>query len=346
MRKKRKTVKYTLYLLLCLLSAAALAGCAARQDGPLTRTDFKLDTAVTVSIYDRDADPALLDGCMELIGRYEKLFSRTSPDSELYRLNHGLLPKSGDGYEVSGETAELILLGLSYGELSDGAFDITIGPVSSLWDFRSGEPSFPDPAALSRALELVDWRNVRVKDNHVAFLKEGMELDLGALAKGYIADRLKDYLESAHVHSALITLGGNVLCVGSKPGGDAFRIGIQKPFAARNETAASVPCTDRSVVSSGIYERYFEYEGKRYHHILDPSTGFPYENGLTAVTILSDTSAEGDALSTVCFSLGLQKGLALVNSLENVEAIFITGDGELIYSEKAPAQDQTSRPDA
>ena len=172
-----------------------------------------------------------------------------------------------------------------------------------------------------------------IDPERVDFAKEGMQLDLGAVAKGYIADRIKDYLLEQGVESAIIDLGGNILCVGSRPGGDPFRIGLQRPFASHSETVATVEITDKSVVSSGIYERYFEEDGVLYHHILNPETGYPYDNGLVSVTIISDESVDGDGLSTSCFALGLEKGMELINSLPDVQAVFITEDGELHFSE-------------
>ena len=234
---------------------------------------------------------------------------------------------------MSDPLAELTAAGLYYGDLSDGAFDISIAPVSSLWDFTSGEGTVPDSEAIAEALELVNYRDVTLEGNALHFAKEGMQLDLGAVAKGYIADRIKDYLLEQGVESAIIDLGGNILCVGSRPGGDLFRIGLQRPFASRSETVATVEITDKSVVSSGIYERYFEEDGVLYHHILNPETGYPYDNGLVSVTIISDESVDGDGLSTSCFALGLEKGMELINSLPDVQAVFITEDGELHFSE-------------
>lgn len=160
-----------------------------------------------------------------------------------------------------------------------------------------------------------------------------MGLDLGAIAKGYIADKMKEFLVSKGVKSATINLGGNVLCIGKKTDNTPFRIGIQKPFADRSETIAILDIEDKSVVSSGIYERYFEKDGTFYHHILNPDTGYPYDNHLVSVTIISDQSMDGDGLSTSCFALGLEKGMELINSLPDVHAVFITDDYQLHYSD-------------
>lgn len=302
---------------------------------PISGTAFKLNTVISIRIYD-STDQSLIEEAFALCDKYESLFSRTKESSEIYQLNQGTLPRDEEGFLISPETAELISKGLAYGQLSDGNFDIAIEPVSSLWDFTSGQNVLPNPAAIEAALPLVHYQDVLLTKNHVQFAKEGMGLDPGAIAKGYIADKMKDFLVSRGVKSATINLGGNVLCIGSKPDGTPFRIGIQKPFAQRSETAATVEITDQSVVSSGIYERYFEKDGKLYHHILNPATGYPYETSLVSVTIISDKSVDGDGLSTTCFALGLEKGMELINSLPDVHAVFITEDYQLHYSEDFP----------
>ncbi len=307
-------------------------GKMQKPEEPITATAFKLNTVVKVTIYDSQ-DEKILQDALALCDKYEKIFSRTRTDSEIYLLNEGKLPQEDGYYILSEECAELIGKGLYYSELSGGAFDITIEPLSSLWDFTSGEKQIPDSQTLVEAQKHVGYEKVELKGNKIRFQEDGMRLELGAIAKGYIADKIKEFLISEGVESAVIDLGGNVLCIGARPDGEAFRVGIQKPFADRNETVATAGIRDRSVVSSGIYERYFEKDGKLYHHILNPKSGYPYENGLTAVTILSDESVDGDGLSTVCFALGLEKGLELINSLPDTQAVFITEDGELHYSE-------------
>lgn len=307
-------------------------GKMQKPEEPITATAFKLNTVVKVTIYDSQ-DEKILQDALALCDKYEKIFSRTRTDSEIYLLNDGKLPQEDGYYILSEECAELIGKGLYYSELSGGAFDITIEPLSSLWDFTTGEKQIPDPQTLVEAQKHVGYEKIELKGNKIRFQEDGMGLELGAIAKGYIADKIKEFLISEGIESAVIDLGGNVLCIGTRPDGEAFRVGIQKPFADRNETVATAGIRDRSVVSSGIYERYFEKDGKLYHHILNPKSGYPYENGLTAVTILSDESVDGDGLSTVCFALGLEKGLELINSLPDTQAVFITEDGELHYSE-------------
>lgn len=298
---------------------------------PISATSFKLNTMVKVTIYDSQ-DQELLNQVMEVCDKYENLFSRTKTSSEIYQLNHGTLPQKDGAFLLSPETAELVQEGLRFSQLSNGAFDLSIEPISSLWDFTSEEKVIPDQEELRKALPLVDYKNIELKDNLLTWKHPGMGLDLGAIAKGYIADRMKDFLVSKGVKSAIINLGGNVLCIGESPEGRPFQVGIQKPFSERGESLLSLEITDQSVVSSGIYERYFEKDGVLYHHILNPKTGYPYENDLLSVSIISDRSVDGDGLSTTCFSLGLEKGMELIDSLEDVEAIFITKDETVHYS--------------
>ena len=299
---------------------------------PITATSFKLSTVVKITLYDSQ-DQTILDEAMKLCDTYEQIFSRTLPESELYRLYHGMLPQKNGAYTVSETLAELILEGLAYSRRCEGAFDISIEPISSLWDFTSGKKQVPSVGEIAQAKDLVDYRDVSVNGQQVRFAQEGMRLELGAIAKGYIADRIRELLESKGIKSAIIDLGGNVVCIGGRPDGSPFRVGIQRPFADRNETVAMIEITDQSVVSSGVYERYFEKDGKLYHHILNPKDGYPYENGLLSVTIVSDRSVDGDGLSTSCFALGLEAGMELVESIPDVHAVFITEDGTLHFSE-------------
>lgn len=340
---------------------------ARRENSPLqkdaiTLTDYKLNTYVAVTIYDKNKE-YVLEECMTLCDRYELLFSRTNPNSELYKLNNGLLPCSKDGYyTVSSDLYDVISIGKKYAELSNNAFSIAMEPLTSLWNFTDGSNTIPSDKKINTALSLVNSNAILLRaPNQVAFSKEGtlytldtpvnggMGIDLGAIAKGYIADRIKEYLLSQDVDSALIYLGGNVLCVGSKTNTDdssftfhhnsasgkstPFTVGIEKPFATNSETAATLKVTDTSVVTSGTYQRYFEQDGHLYHHLLDSTTGYPLENGLTAVTIVTNSSTDADALSTTCFSLGLEKGLELLESLDYVDGFFITEDGKYHYTE-------------
>lgn len=357
--KRNRSHSRFFYLILCTVLVCPMllfTGCGNITDAntsttgnqPISISSIKLNTAVQITIYDSQ-DKALLDDCLALCDKYELIFSRTNEKSELYRLNHRKdvsdggfntdgqttpYPVSGtaDTWHISEDLAALLSKGLDITRESDGAFDIAIAPLTSLWDFTAEDPKVPDDAAIQKALPLCSSDGVTIDGQDITLPSDDIQFDVGAIAKGYIADRLKDFLIKKGVKSAIINLGGNVLCIGSKPDGTPFKIGIQKPFADRNETEAVMDITGKSVVSSGIYERCFKQDGKLYHHILNPQTGYPYDNGLISVTIISDQSVDGDALSTTCFALGLEDGLKFAVK-KGVQAVFITEDYELHYTD-------------
>lgn len=301
-----------------------LTGCGKKSE-PLSRTGFYFDTFIMVTLYDHQ-DEALLDECFSLAGTYENMLSKTKENSDVWNINHS----NGTPATVSQDTLALLRASLFYAGLSNGKTDPTIGPVTELWDFSGSSPaSLPDQADLEKALSHVGYEGIIIEGNEVSLADPDAGIDLGFIAKGYIADRIKDYLVSQGVTSATINLGGNVLTIGSRPDGSPFRIGIQKPFSPGGDIALVLPVTDLSVVSSGTYERYFELDNTIYHHILDTKTGYPVQNNLFQVTILSRSSMDGDALSTTCFLLGLEEGMKLIESMGDTEALFFTSDGNI-----------------
>lgn len=322
----------SLALSLLLGGCAQTPAGAASLDDKLSDTGFFLDTVVTVTLYQKDARQ-LIDECFTLMNDYENMLSRTREGSDIWNINHS----GGEPVTVSEETAGLIEKALYYAELSGGTFDPTIAPVVSLWDFQGeGEHTLPDEDALAEALTHVGYENVELDGTTVTLTDPNAAIDLGGIAKGYIADCLKDYLVSQGVECGLIDLGGNILTVGRRPDGKEFTIGIRRPFSSATDLIGTVTVDGKSVVTSGTYERYFELDGVLYHHILDPEDGYPFDNGLTSVTILSSQSVDGDALSTACFTLGLEDGMELVKSLDGIEAMFITEDMELHKSSGFP----------
>ena len=312
-----------------LLTAAALllSGCSGTSGKPLTYTDTVFDTVISVQVYD-SVEKSVLEHCKTMCKEFEDKFSRTIETSEISQINAA----GGTPVTVSDDTVKLIKKGIYYGELSNGAFDITIGTVSKLWDFKAENPSPPSAEAVAEAVSHIDYKKIVISDNTVTLTDPKAAIDLGAIAKGYVADRLKDYLRKEGVKHALINLGGNVLAMGGKPDGSAYNIGIQKPFDDKGEPLTSVKVKNQSVVTSGTYQRYFESGGTLYHHILNPADGMPCNNGLSSVTIITDSSLTADALSTTCFVLGPKKGLKLINQLDNVDAVFVDSNNEITYS--------------
>ena len=327
----RKKISFTI-LISIMFPVLALAACkhaGSYSQGGISETGFYLDTVVTLTVYGTE-DKSILQGAFSLIADYESMLSRTREGSDIWNINHS----AGTPTEVSAETISLLQTALNYCELSDGAFDITIAPVTDLWDFHGeGSGNVPDQEQLAEALSHVNYKNIKITGNTVTLSDAQAAIDLGAIAKGYIGDRIKDFLLSKGIASGMVNLGGNVLVIGEKPDSSLWKIGIRKPFSEDgSELSAVVSAADQSVVTSGTYERYFIKDNILYHHILDPKTGYPAQTGLSSVSILSDSSTEGDALSTTCFLLGPEKGMNLIEKTNGVEALFITEDGELLYS--------------
>ncbi|MCC6094512.1 MAG: FAD:protein FMN transferase [Eubacterium sp.] len=292
------------------------------------------DTVIDIRVYGADAKK-LLKGCFSICEDMENTLSAQKESSELYHLNH----RSTDSVTVSDDLSECIRQGLAYGAMSDGAFDITIYPVKELWDFEgdTDNPVIPDDESIQKALQKVDYTKVHVNGNTVTFDSPDTMIDLGGIAKGYISLKLKNYLKENGCTSAMINLGGNVSVLGAKPDGSPFVVGIQKPFADRGEVLTTVDAEDESVISSGVYERYFKKNGKLYHHILDPKTGYPADTSLNQATVIGSDDVLGDALSTICILLGEEKAEKLIrdNNLA-VTVLFTDTDNQVTrYPEEA-----------
>jgi len=313
----------TISLIAALL---ALTGCGELK--PEKKSQFMLNTNCTITVYDNNA-AELLDDTIAMGVFYDNLLSTAIEGSEIYQINHA----GGKPVTVSDDTIQVIKDAIRYSEVSDGLFDVTMGKLTALWDFPGAAHVVPPADVIAADLKTVGYKYIKIEGNTVTLLKPGAQLDLGAIGKGFIADRLADYLKAQKVQGAIVNLGGNVITVGEKPKIKTWIVGIQQPFADRNETVAAVTVGEKSVVTSGIYERSFTAEdGKFYHHILDPRTGYPVENSLSAVSIISDLSVDGDGLSTTCFLLGIEQATALIESIPNTEAIFITKDNQIFMT--------------
>ena len=287
-------MKYKKLTALLVSAALLLSGCSGlKKEQNQVYTDTLFDTVVRIEILDR-ADEEVLKGCENICKKYHAMFSNKIEDSEISRINSA----GGNSVEVSDETVTLLRKAIYYGDLSNGAFDVTIAPVSNLWDFHAEALALPAPEAIYEAASHVDYKNILIDGNTVRLLDPYASIDVGGIAKGYIADILKKYLKEQGVKHAVINLGGNVLAMGSRLDGSDYNIGIQKPFDMTGEPITSVRISNKSVVTSGTYQRYFEADGKLYHHILDPNTGYPCENNLTSVTIITNSSLTADGIST------------------------------------------------
>ena len=289
-----------------------LCGCAKQENKD---TKFLFDTVVTLTA---SCSNETLDGAFSLCEEYEQLLSRSVTGSDVYRLNNSL------GFtEVDEHTKKIVERALYYGDLSGGKFDITIYPVSSLWDFSL--EVVPSRDEIAEALKSVDYQSIQIVDNKINL--NGRQIDLGGIAKGYIADKILEYFKQKNVSEGIIDLGGNLVVFGNRD----YKIGIKKPFSS-DEYAATLTLKNKTVVTSGVYERYIEKDGKYYHHILDTKTGYGCESDLYSATIIADSSLDADALSTVCILLGLDEAVKLIESTSDTEAVFIDSEQNPHYT--------------
>lgn len=340
-----KKILLTTLLILTLIIPQFGCNSQGNNNEPVTKTSFGLDTILAITIYDmdvsegenfKDAALNLITDAFLLLDKYEKMFSNTIEGSDISNINNS----NGKTVEVSDETAELLALALKYCELSKGEFDITVGTVTNLWDFHHTEdgdsnekPRVPSEDSISKALKHVGYHNVKLDGNKVYVTDPELKIDLGAIAKGYIADKLTEFLEANGVSSAVIDLGGNVVTIGLKSNekNEPFRVGISNPLGDDPALIGIVPCDSKTVVTSGTYERFFVVDGVKYHHVLDSKTGYPKDTDLLSASIIAykGNSKDADALSTTCLILGFDKAKELVSSIDGIGAVLVKTDGSI-----------------
>ena len=322
-----------LLILVIMLSCLFLLTACAKPQEVLTGRTFALDTLIELKIYEypKKGSDTLIQDTFDLITSLENTLSSHVSGSDIDNINQnaGIQPT-----KVSDLTYRVLQDSLMFSKFTDGLFDVTTGPLIKLWAIDPPDGHYPTQQELSEVLPLIGYdRMLFLGENQVELADKGMMINLGAIAKGTIADEIKTFLLSRGVTSALINLGGNVLAVGSKPDDSSFVIGIQDPDSARGEYLMSIDVDDQSVVSSGDYERYFVYNRKIYHHILNPKTGFPADTNIKQITIVTGNSQTADGLSTSVLLLGVEKGIHLIESLEGVEAILISKDHYIYFTD-------------
>ncbi len=295
-------------------------------------TSFAMDTIMTFTVIHEDGDQIIIDA-EQRIRELENLLSITLENSEVSRLNAAA---GKEAIEVSKDTWILLEAGKNLGAGTGGAFDIAISPVVKAWGFTEAEHHVPTQAELDALLPLTNPDDVVLDKMTVYLEKEGMAVDLGGIAKGYASDEVASLLKGKGVESAIVSLGGNVFGIGTKPNGEKWEVALANPLDA-NDYCGLISIEDKAVVTSGGYQRFFEENGKKYHHIIDPATGYPAENGLLSVTIISESGMEADVLSTALFVMGLEDGLKYWQENGGFEAIFVTETGEVIATEGADA---------
>lgn len=324
MKNNKKYI--SIFLIVLVMGLLLTASCSKKNVTPISKTEFALDTMCKITIYDQ-ASNVLLDKCFAKLKEIEGKMSVDIKTSEVSKINKmaGIRP-----IKVSNETYQVISAGKKFSELTKGKFDITVGPLVKLWGINTPRARVPGANEIKAVLPLINYNNIILDDkNRTIMLKsKGMSLDLGGIAKGYSGDAVEKVLKDNGVKHAIIDLGGNVLTVGSKPDGSSWRVGVQNPVSPRGDYLGILKVKEKSVVTSGIYERYFEKNGKRYHHIMDTKTGYPVDNELASVSIVTDLSMNADALAKA-FCFGVKNGLSFIEKQPGVEAIFVTRDSKV-----------------
>ena len=319
-------------LSLALFLSFMLTGCAREQELPAQeRSLFAMNTYMTFTAYGKNAAEAL-DMALEQVEEAEALWSVTDQNSEIYQANHS----GGQPVTVSDETAQLVSFALDMAEQTDGAVDPTIYPVLSAWGFTTQSKQVPEEGQIASLLQNVDYGRISLEGDRLT-VPDGMQLDMGAVGKGYAGDLVIEVLKEYGVESALINLGGNVQAIGSRPDGNDWRLGIRAPWEEGNLGVLRI--SDAAVVTSGGYENYFEdEEGNIYWHILDPSTGYPADGGLQAVTIIGEEGKLCDALSTALFVMGEDGAVEYWRANGGFDMLLVTEDGEIILTEGIAGQ--------
>ncbi|KAA9008496.1 FAD:protein FMN transferase [Paenibacillus spiritus] len=346
------TRKAALLSLAVLMSASLLGGCGKENNGgapsasasagnaevteengtrAMAQTYYIYDTVVNIKVFGDKVQQANMDHIQEMMERMDMEFSRTKKDGDVYKINEAA---GKEAVKVSDETLDVVKLSVKYAQEMDGLFDPTIGPLVDLWNIGSGGESVPPKQEIDKARALTNYKDVIIDEaaKTVKLAREGMVLDLGGIGKGYAADRIADYLRGEGLDSAMINLGGSsIIALGVKPNGSEWNIGLQDPDKSRGTQLGTIKISNGEVIdASGVYERFFMQDGVRYHHILDPRTGYPGQVGLKSLTIMSPNATDADALSTGVFLMGAEEGMKYLQSLpEKIDAFFITEDNRI-----------------
>lgn len=332
---KNKLRKKQIYIALLVLLCTLLNGCnTGNTIEEHSQSAVFFDTIISISVYNNSDIEAqtILSHCMDMCEYYTKMFDINYSDSDISHINtSNTIP-----CKVNPDTIELLQKSVDYGLKSDGMFDVTIYSVSSLWDFHNESNEIPDDALIKNALTHVNYHNLVLDSitNTVTLSDADSSIDIGGIAKGYIADKIAEYLSSCNISGAIINIGGDIMSVGTKNGNDKFKIGITDP-SGNAAPICGVEISNMAIATSGTYERKIVKNGKVFHHILNPKTGYPVETDLTSTTIISPHSVDADTLCTICILLGSEKAVTLINSLPNTYGIFVTNENTIITTDGA-----------
>lgn len=328
MIKKRKII---ITILLMIIMMFLLNACNKNEE-PVTKEEIIFGSIpVKITIFDSSKKDTL-EEAFQIVKDIDNKMSKNKVDSEVSKINAA----AGQSYvSVSEETYNIIKKSKEFYEISEGYFDITIGPLVDLWDIGPTTGHIPTENEIEKSVSLINYKNIMFDESNyeIKLNKKEMIIDLGGIAKGYAADVVVDHFKESGIDKAIINLGGNVSVMGQKDEENLWAVGIQNPLEPTGSSLGILKASDTSVVTSGTYQRYFEEEGIRYHHILNPKDGYPFRNNLQSVTIITENSLSADALSTSLFALGLDKGLELANNEKSIEAIFVTKENKIYLTE-------------
>jgi len=330
--KKKIAFAFSLLASILFLSACTSQNADSRNllSEPISDNRVMIGTNVSIRIYDRDKEQVLEDAFNYIQELGDKLDVNNNIDSQIDQINAAA---GAHPVQVDPDVFNIVQTAIAYAKKSDGTFDPTIGPITNLWRIGFDDARKPSQAEIDEKLKLVNfhWLQLNEEDHTIFLEKEGMRLDLGAIAKGAICDLVVHFLKERGVTTAVVDLGGNVYVMGHSPRGedDPWNVGIQDPNQARSVVIFTLPGVNQSFVTSGIYERFLTVDGVTYHHLMDPRTGYPFNNEIAGVSIISDKSIDGDGLSTTVFGLGLEKGMAFIENLDRTDAVFVTRDNKV-----------------
>ncbi len=308
---------------LCIFSCLFLYGCGESEQKPATAEIFAMDTVMDLTVYGKSGEDAIFQA-KSLITKYDRLFSATDKNSDIYRINES----AGSFVTVDSETYQLIKRSIELSELTEGAFDISIYPVVKAWGFDSKKYQIPSKEQLTKLKTLVDYQKIKLCEPNQVQIGKEMAIDLGGIAKGYTSSQIIKLFQKLSVQSAIVSLGGNVEVLGIKPDKQAYNIGVTNPLQA-DSLIGTIQVENEAVITSGNYERYFEKDGIRYHHIMDRNTAAPADTDLASVTVVSQDGTACDSLSTALFVMGKEKALAFQKMHPEYDLILVTKEGEV-----------------
>ncbi len=331
-RKSHIFITFPIFFTLVFLPA-----CTKKEALP-SRTEMIFGTVCTINLFESGTEQ-LYGTLFARLRALEDTLSANIGTSEISRINDAA---GQNPVQVSAETLFVLTEAEKYARLTGGAFDPTIGPLVKLWDIGGDHPHLPTQAEIDAVLPLINYEDMVIDSaaGTVFLKKAGMKLDVGGIAKGYAADEMVRIMREQNVPRALIDLGGNIYALGDKAKGTPWRIGIKDPFNPLSGPAVRLDVTDKTVVTSGVYERFFDRGGVHYHHIFDPQTGYPVWNQLMSATVITPSSTAADALSTALFVMGHEKGIPFAETLPDIEAVFIT-EAHDIYATPGIRPDMT-----